>query len=242
MSHPSLTLICFPYAGGNPEVFRSWTEGMGDSIEVIAVRLPGHGSRIKDPPYEGWEPLLRDTFNALSPYLERPHALYGHSFGGRLAYEVARLASTEHPGQTRRLFVSGSRSPDAPQARPYMHDLPDALFRGALLRLGGFPPELMGHEKLMRLLLPAIRSEIRLAEMWGDRHDAGVDVPITAMYGRDDPIDNRLSMAGWRGVSRHSCELIEMAGGHFFPLTHRLDVLHTLNSRLGVSGGQADLG
>ncbi|MEV7380710.1 thioesterase II family protein [Streptomyces lydicus] len=238
---PSITLICFPYAGGSPEVFRSWAAGLHDNVEVIAARLPGRGPRIKEAVYASWGPLLTDIIGVLSPYLERPHALYGHSFGGRLAYEVAHHAGAEHPGRTRRLFVSGCRSPEAPQARPYMHDLPDDVFRDVLLHMGGTPPELLNDDRLMRLLLPAIRSEIRLAELWGDRHGTGVDVPITAMYGRADPIDDELSMDGWRGFSRRAFELIEMAGGHFFPLTHRPQLLDTLNSRLGASGAPAEL-
>ena len=234
---PYITLICFPWAGGSPDAFRPWAGGLNDGIEVLAVRLPGRGPRIRERLYHDWRSLLKDAFTALSPYLERPHALYGHSFGGRLAYELARLAGAAHPRLTRRLFVSACRSPDAPQGRPHLHDLPDRDFREALLRLGGVPPELLDDERLMRLMLPTIRSEIRLAETWGGRYDAGVEVPITAMYGRDDPVDGPADMARWSSFGRRGCELIEMPGGHFFPLTHRPHLLDVLNSRLGAPGG-----
>ncbi|WP_406464776.1 alpha/beta fold hydrolase [Streptomyces sp. NBC_01622] len=236
-----MTLICFPWAGGSPEVFRSWAGGLADGIELLAVRLPGRGPRIKEPPYENWELLLKDAAAALSPHLERPHALYGHSFGGRLAYELARLAATAHPGRTRRLFVSACRSPDTPQGRPHLHTLSDHELREALLHLGGMPPELLGDDRLMRLMLPTIRSEIRLAETWGGRDGGGVEVPITAMCGRADHVDGRAGMARWSSFGGRGCELVDMPGGHFFPLTHRPHLLDVLNSRLGAPGGQDQL-
>lgn len=238
---PYVTLICFPWAGGSPDVFRSWAGGLADGIELLAVRLPGRGPRIRERHYEDWELLLKDVSSALSPHLERPHALYGHSFGGRLAYELARFAATAHPGRTRRLFVSACRSPDMPQRRPHLHTLPDHQLREALLRLGGIPPELVGDDRLMRLMLPTIRSEIRLAETWGSRDGDGVEVPITAMYGRRDAVDGRADMARWSSFGRRDCELVDMPGGHFFPLTHRPHLLDVLNSRLGAAGGQDQL-
>ncbi|WP_371649680.1 thioesterase II family protein [Streptomyces mirabilis] len=234
---PYVTLICFPWAGGSPDVFRSWAAGLADGIELLAVRLPGRGPRLGEPHYEEWEQLLKDVSAALSPHLERPHALYGHSFGGRLAYELARLATTAHPGLTRRLFVSACRSPDMPQRRPHLHTLTDQQLREALLHLGGMPPELLGDDRLMRLVLPTIRSEIRLAEIWVSRDGEGVEVPITAMYGRRDAVDDRARMARWSSFGRLGCELVDMPGGHFFPLTHRPHLLDVLNSRLGAAGG-----
>jgi len=43
---PRLRLICLPYAGGNPDIFRSWVQHLDAEVELLAVRLPGRGSRI----------------------------------------------------------------------------------------------------------------------------------------------------------------------------------------------------
>ncbi|WP_442968500.1 thioesterase II family protein [Pseudomonas sp. Z13] len=69
---PHLRLICFPYAGGNPDLFRSWVNGLDADVELLAVRLPGRGSRIKETPYEEWSPLIEDCLEVLAPYLNAP--------------------------------------------------------------------------------------------------------------------------------------------------------------------------
>ncbi|KIZ17549.1 thioesterase II family protein [Streptomyces natalensis] len=232
VKRPSVKLICFPYAGGSPDLFRAWSDGLSDHVELLAVRLPGRGKRIKEAHYQDWETLLQDTFDALVHHVAEPHALYGHSFGGRLAYELAQLTTATFPGMTRRLFISGSRSPDQSQRRPYMHEMSENGFIDALRGMGGTPAEILDNTFMMRFFLPAIHAEIRLAELWDDRHGTGVDTPLTAMYGRTDPIDDHASMAGWKGFTRQASELLEMDGGHFFLETHRPQLLDVINSRL----------
>ncbi|HEX5120928.1 MAG TPA: alpha/beta fold hydrolase [Pseudonocardiaceae bacterium] len=236
---PRLTLVCLAYAGGNPDNFKAWADGMPSGVELVAVRLPGHGRRIGEQRYRDWDRLVSDTFAALSPLLSRDHALFGHSFGGRLAYELTHRATVEYPGRTKRLFVAGCRSPDFPQTRPYMHDLTDDGFRHAVGAMGGTPAEILSDRLLMRVLLPVVRDEIRLAELWGDRHGRPVAVPITAIHGRDDPIDPAASMAGWPAFGGPGSEVVETAGGHFFLDTHVAPLLEIINARLEVSDARA---
>lgn len=228
-----LALICLSPAGGSPEQFRCWKQELPPDVDVLSLRLPGHVQRLAEPPYRAWEPLIEDAFQALLPYLARPHAFYGHSFGGRLAYELTQAASAVFPGMTRRLFVGGCRAPDCPQPLPYLHLLPDAEFGAAVRAMGGTPEEVGANAELMRLLLPGIRAEIQLAEVWENRHAQGVDVPITAVCGSADPIDGPARMRGWTGFSLREGELVELAAGHFFFETHRADLIEVINSRLG---------
>jgi medium-chain acyl-[acyl-carrier-protein] hydrolase len=44
---PAVTLICVPFAGGNPEVFCPWAQSLDTGIDLLAVRLPGHGTRMQ---------------------------------------------------------------------------------------------------------------------------------------------------------------------------------------------------
>ncbi|MFD9460105.1 thioesterase II family protein [Streptomyces sp. NPDC060027] len=236
-AEPAGTLFCFPYAGGSPETFRGWCGGIADDVELLCVILPGRGRRLKEARYDRWQPLVDDVFEALSPYLNRRHAFYGHSFGGRLAYELSHLVTAEYPGKTRRLFVSGCRSPDTPQRRPYMHEMNESDFRDAVARMGRTPAEVFEQEKLLRLVLPTVRSEIRLAEIWDDRHTSALDVPITALYSPDDPIDGLSTMRGWKGFTSRDCELIEVPGGHFFVDSHPEYVTRIVNTHMGNANG-----
>jgi medium-chain acyl-[acyl-carrier-protein] hydrolase len=226
-----MRLICIPHAGGNPEVFLPWADGLSRDVELLAVRFPGHGPRIADPPIDQWDALLADLLEGLEDYLSEPHAFYGHCFGGRLAYELTHLVLTLGHSETRRLFVSACRSPDTPQAGRKVHDLPDAEFLGVLRQLGA-SDEVLQNKSILRFVLPAVRNEIKLAELWTDRHGIPVSVPITAIYGSDDAEEGRPRMEGWQAYSTEGCELIEMQGGHSFIEDGPPSLLDVINARL----------
>ena len=228
---PFIRLVCIPCAGGNPEIFLPWADGLSRGVELLAVRLPGHGPRIADSPFDEWDELLADILDGLGGYLEEPHAFYGHCFGARLAYELTHLAIAGGHAQTKHLFVSACRSPDTPHAGRYVHKFGDREFCEALRQLGA-SDEVLQDKSIMRLVLPAVRNEIRLAELWNDRHQSAVQVPITAIYGRDDSQDGRQSMEGWQAFSSEECELLEMPGDHFFLINHSGRLLDVINSRL----------
>src|SRR6059058_3718402 len=54
-------LFCFHYAGGSALIFRRWPELLSPAIEVRAVHLPGHGTRLLEPPFEDVRSLV-DAF------------------------------------------------------------------------------------------------------------------------------------------------------------------------------------
>lgn len=226
-----MRLVCIPHAGGNPEIFLPWADGISDGVELLAVRLPGHGPRIADPPIDHWDALVADVLEGLENYLGEPHAFYGHCFGGRLAYELTHFTLALPRAQTKRLLMSTCRSPDTPHGGRYVHDLPDAQFLDVLRDLGA-SDQVLQNKSILRFVLPAVRNEIRLAELWTDRHQTAVRVPITAIYGREDTKDGRSSMEGWRAFSSEGCELVEMPGGHSFFEDDPSSLLDVINPRL----------
>ncbi|WP_285423658.1 alpha/beta fold hydrolase [Pseudomonas sp. efr-133-TYG-103a] len=227
-------LICFPRAGGDPEQFRDWSNSLADHIELVTLRLPGHGSRRKETPYDQWAPLIEDTFLALKPYLNEPHAFYGQSFGARVAYEMARLAQAQYPNMTRHLFIAGCRSPDSQQPSPYLHTLPKDDFIQALIKLGLLPQTTLQDKRLMALFEPVVRNDLKLAELWSRCPDEDLDIPLTALYGSDDNIDTAASMMNWRSFTRREFELIELPGTNDFFKSQRNRLLHIINTHLGL--------
>src|SRR2546421_12668903 len=53
-----LRLFCLPYAGGGASIFRSWPEGLPESVEVCAIQLPGREARLGEPAYTRITPLI----------------------------------------------------------------------------------------------------------------------------------------------------------------------------------------
>src|SRR6059058_5813767 len=84
----SVRLFCFPYSGGSAFAFRTWPDYLPPDVEVCAVQLPGRENRLREPPARRVAPLVDALFDSLVEQLDVPCALFGHSLGALLAFEV----------------------------------------------------------------------------------------------------------------------------------------------------------
>src|SRR6516225_8587755 len=85
-----LRLFCIPHAGAGPSSFRAWRNIFGDSIDVVPVACPGREGRFVEPLPATLDDLVRDLTVSLTPRLNMPFALLGHSMGALVAFELAR--------------------------------------------------------------------------------------------------------------------------------------------------------
>ena len=116
-----MRLFCFPHAGAGASAYGSWAGALaGAGVDVCPVQLPGRENRFREPRHHRLEPLLEALVSALQRHLDRPYALFGHSLGALLAYELARFLSGVGVGPDR-LLVSGRIAPQLSDPRPPMH-------------------------------------------------------------------------------------------------------------------------
>ncbi|MFW0758681.1 thioesterase II family protein [Pseudomonas sp. H11T01] len=61
-----------------------------------------------------------------------------------------------------------------------------------------------------------------------------LSVPLTAIYGSEDPLAPAESMVNWREFTRREFELIEVTGNHLFITPARQRLLQIVNTHLGL--------
>src|SRR5262249_42750474 len=109
-SESRIRLFCFPYAGSSAQIFHGWQQDLPRTIEVTPVHLPGRGKRIREKPFTELTALAEVLTGEISPHVDKPYALFGHSLGAIIAFEVARGLRRRGLPLPRRLFVSGCRA------------------------------------------------------------------------------------------------------------------------------------
>jgi medium-chain acyl-[acyl-carrier-protein] hydrolase len=81
-------VVCIPNAGGLAAQYYSWQPLLGSRIECCAAKLPGREDRIKETPYNELNVLIWDLGTWLAGRADVPLALFGHSLGGVIAFEL----------------------------------------------------------------------------------------------------------------------------------------------------------
>src|SRR5271165_1107618 len=110
-----LRLFCLPYAGGSALIFRAWSNALAADIEVCPIQLPGRSTRLKERPFTEMSSLIQVLAQALSSLLDRPFAIFGHSLGALVGFELARQFRRQYGVNPVRLFVSAGRAPQVPR-------------------------------------------------------------------------------------------------------------------------------
>ncbi|MDX6438100.1 MAG: lipase [Gaiellaceae bacterium] len=90
-------LVCLHGVTSHGRHFRPLAERLAERFHVVALDLRGHGDSLWEPPWN-LEQHVEDVLEA-SP--QESCAWLGHSFGGRVAYEVAAAA----PDRVERLVL-----------------------------------------------------------------------------------------------------------------------------------------
>lgn len=211
-------LFCFPFSGGGSPVFRGWTGALPE-VEIVAALLPGRERRLAEPPVRELRDLVDSLVSAMEPMLDRPFALFGHSMGALIAYEVARRLEALRLPLPIRLFASAFRSPERPNPSRPIHHLPDREFVEELRRYGGTPEGILENPEMLALVLPTLKADFRLHEVYVHPFRLPLDCPITAFAGAQDHVVPPAEMQGWerhgrRGHRGH--RLMVFPGGHFF--------------------------
>lgn len=232
-SSASWQLFCFSHAGGGPSFFRPWCAALQPEIAVRRVLLPGREWRLDEPPFRHIADLVDPLCAGLEPHLDRPYALFGHSMGAAVAYEVARRLSAGPAGGPGCLIVSGRRAPGLGASHRRLSTLPDDEFAAEVARLGGIPPEVLGEPGLLSMLLPALRADYELAETYQPLPGGPLDCPVVAYVSASDPAVGYPEMLAWREETTSEFSVRVFRGDHFYLKGGRPDVLSAVREDLG---------
>jgi surfactin synthase thioesterase subunit len=208
------TLFCLPHAGGGASVFARWPAAFGPSVEVRAIQLPGREDRILEDPVIDPDALAAGIARAVTG----PYALFGHSMGARLAFEVIRRLRAAGAPLPEVLFASACRAPH--MVRDGLLDglsrADDDAFIARLHAVGGLPDEVAAEPELLELLLPALRADFTWLDDYTFAEAEPLPVPIVCLAGDQDravPLDEVL---GWERHTSAGFAVHRFAGGHFF--------------------------
>lgn len=216
--HAETSLFCFPYAGGNPSIYRDWHRYLPSSLEVCPIQLPGHGARMEEKPFFEIKPLINELANFFTDFsFQKKSIFFGHSLGALIAFELVREIK-KRGGVEPSLFIASSCSaPHWPMVKTNdFSTLPDASLIEYLRQLGGTPEEVLKDTALMKLFLPMIRADLKLTETYLYEEGELLSCPILACGGEHDSRVSLESLKAWDKQTSSTFKMQIFSGDHFY--------------------------
>jgi surfactin synthase thioesterase subunit len=221
-------LFCLPHAGGGAHAFLGWPTVLPRSVTVEPVHLPGRETRGAEPP----EFDVEDVADQVAARIDGPYALFGHSMGARLAFEVARTLIARGLPAPRRLYLSAARPPADDEAPTGLDRLSDEELIGRITDLGGTPPLVFRSPELRSATLRVLRADLGWLDRYPYRPGPALAVPIVCFAAVADPSLPATDMVGWQRHTTRSFRLHTHRGGHFFVTTELRAVAATIAADL----------
>jgi len=229
-----IKLFCLPYAGGSSMIYKSWRRYLDERIDLRPIELPGRGARFSEPLYSSTEEVVNDLYDKISGELDnQPYAVFGHSMGTILTYELVGKIIDHTKREPVHLFFSGRYPPFVEVNEKNIHTLPDKEFLARLQLLGGMNKEVIENKEILELFMPILRSDYKLVETYKHKGSiASFNCDITVLNGSSDDYVDGKEMHRWKECTTKNCRFYEFDDGHFFINKYKEDVAAVINSTL----------
>jgi medium-chain acyl-[acyl-carrier-protein] hydrolase len=229
-----LRLFCLPFAGGSSVAYRDWQAHLPADIRVHAIELPGRGARLAETPLTSIQAMAGHALSQMEPHLGAPYAIWGHSMGALVSYELVRAIETRTLPRPMAVFVSAHRAPHLPDRRTFRvprHLLPESELIELIAQLNGTPRAVLEDQDMRALLARILRADFEAIETYRPPLAAvSVRTRLHAVGGDADPVVEATDIVAWRAQAAGEFDTWIFEGDHFYAFQPRF--VQTLSAML----------
>ena len=186
-------------------------------FEFIPIELSGKGKRIGEANYRSFQELVSDVYTIISRHIQSNEcgaALWGHSMGGIVAFEIIKLLEHNYTDRSKLLFVSGCETPEDISKDLFSKIEDVEKIRTDIIQGEWMPESIINNKKNFDYFVQILLKDFSLlAEYKYDKEL--LNVPIVIMNGNDDTIVEHKER-GWDKYTRGNVYYRIFEGGHFF--------------------------
>lgn len=182
-------LFCLPYAGSGATLYRKWQSIFKEDIDVCPIQLPGRENRLSEKQYTDVKNLAFEIYKQISDLFDKPYFIFGHSMGGVITYELARIIEEHGEIMPKWIYMSASSVFSANRGSKPVHTLDDKELRYYLKKYITDIPE-ADNEIYQKIFFPLIRNDYQLVENYYHCHEKQLSCGIHTFASISDKVFN----------------------------------------------------
>lgn len=221
---PGLTLFCLPYSGASAMCYSPWRQKLPTWLKARPLELPGRGMRMDEPLQTDMVTLAHLLADEIAVELDRPYALFGHSLGGLLAFELAHVLRERGLPAPLALFTSATAGPARRDVSEYAIAKTDDELIARLRELGGTSEGVLANQELLDLVLPTLRADFLVCGSFVYGQRPPLDMPIHVFGGKRDSVKVD-ELLDWQEDTRTGFSLDMFEGHHFYLVDEQAQLL-----------------
>lgn len=231
-----MILYCVPHAGSSALNFYQWKSHINSNIKIVPLELAGRGSKSKQNLYscfnEAVDDLIKDIINYKS---DEDYALFGHSLGCWLIYDIYFRLIKEGMKPPVHLFFSGRWSPLSKKEKPQYNNMTDQEFLDAIGELGGTNKKILNSDEFQNKYLRILRNDFAIIDNYRSTKNRLIESDITILSGTQDNTINNKDLIEWYKTTSGMCTICKINGGHFFHLENMQETINIIESKLQLT-------
>lgn len=231
-----MNLLCIPYAGATPLCYQYLKKYLPDWLSLTTAVLPGRGGN-KEEACVIFSEIVEDIFERYKYIFEKGnYALFGHSMGSTIVYELTYRIIEEGLPKPEHLFFSGRVVPEQSYQYAKITDENKEEFFHKVVRLGGIHEELLNYPEALKYFMKQIYEDYILIENYSYTAGRDVfDIDISVFYGQEDELFSQKESFLWKKTTKKKCNLYGFSGNHFFLEKHAEQIVKIICKELCVN-------
>ncbi len=224
----NVRLFCFHSMGVGASLYTRFLMDPPAGYDIFAIQTPGRENRAHEPALDTVDGLVAEIIRELTPWLDKPFVIWGHSFGGIVAYEVIKQLRREKKDSPISLLITGTVAPELIRIWQNREVMLKALVvennAEYLLSLSRYVED----AEFIRSILPIMRKDTPLMMNYHYQPEERFDFPILAFGARQDDMVYLDEISPWANQTTARFEMREVAGDHWFLNKNRHEIVAQL--------------